>query len=267
MKRLTKKTFYRRQLADRRRKRRLVLTPRRIPTHFVSFHGLDEDFCTRTILPRIASRDERIPLDRRVMFELSPVYMNDFLASLKQKVLIRFAEEIETALSKLLSSSATDFNCGHSAGYCSRSYDLSTKDEPIRVDANNAIDAGVKLATCGKEVPSAGTNKSDLLIPVPMAKMLLARCRELRVAEPFPILPKHIRFGVEELGTLMGDYLYIDETITGGSTAYAIQRGAIKWNFKFAYDDYAARNSTLIVLRYGILILRPEHVVKMEVAV
>ena len=267
MKRLTKKTFYRRQLADRRRKRRIGLTPRRIPTHFVPFHGLDEDFCARTILPRIASRDERVPLDGRVVFELSPVYMKDFIASEKQRMLIRFAEEVETALSKLLSFTVADFNCGHSAGYYSRSYDLGTKDEPIRVDADNAIDAVVKLATCGMKVPSAGTNKSDLLIPVSMAEMILARSRELRVAEPFPILPKHIRFGVEELGTLMDNYLYIDETITGGSTAYAIQRGAIRWNFKFAYDDYAARNSTLIVLRYGILILRPEHIVKMEVAV
>ena len=129
------------------------------------------------------------------------------------------------------------------------------------------MDAGIALATCGMEVPSAGTNKSDLLIPVPMAEMILARSRELRVAEPFPILPKHIRFGVEELGTLMDNYLYIDETITGGSTAYAIQRGTIRWNFEFAYDDYAAHNSTLIVLRYGILILRPEHIVKMEIAV
>jgi hypothetical protein len=65
---------------------------------------------------------------------------------------------------------------------------------------------------------------------------------------------------------LMDNYLFIDETITGGSTAYAIRRGAIRWNFKFAYDDYAARNST-IVLRYGIFIPYPEHVVKMEVAV
>lgn len=267
MKRLIKKTFYRRQLADRRRKRRIVLTPRRIPTHFVPFHGLDEDFCARTILPRIASRDECVPLDRRVVFELSPAYMNDFPASVKQMVTIRFAEEVENSLSKLLSFAAADFNCGHSAGYYSRSYDLGTKDEPIRVDADNAIDSVVKLATCGMEVPSAGTNKSDLLIPVSMAEMILARSRELRVAEPFPILPKHIRFGVEELGTLMDNYLYIDETITGGGTAYAIQRGAIRWNFEFTYDDYAARNSTLIVLRYGILVLRPEHIVKMEVAV
>jgi hypothetical protein len=65
----------------------------------------------------------------------------------------------------------------------------------------------------------------------------------------------------------MGNYLYIDETITGGSTAYAIQRDAIRWNFKFTYADYAAHNSTLIVLRYGILILRPEHIDKMEFAV
>lgn len=267
MKRLTKKTFYRRQLADRRRKRRIVLTPRRIPTHFVPFHGLDEDFCARTILPRIASRDERVPLDRRVVFELSPVYMNDFPASVEQRMLIRFAEEVETALSKLLTFSVADFNYGHSAGYCSHSYDLGTKDEPIRVNVENAMDAGITLATCGLEVPSAGTNKFDLFIPVPMAKMMLAQSRELRFADPFPILPKHIRFGVEELGTLMGNCLYIDETITGGSTAYAIQRGAIRWNFKFTYDDYAARNSTLIVLRYGILIPYPEHVVKMEVAV
>ena len=267
MKRLTKKTFYRRQLADRRRKRRLVLTPRRIPTHFVPFHGLDEDFCARTILPRIASRDERVPLDRRVVFELSPVYMNDFLESVKQRVLIRLAEEVETALSKLLSFAVADFNCGHSAGYCSRSYDLGTKDEPIRINVDNAIDAGVRLATCGMEIPSAGTNKSYLLIPVSMAKMIFARSRELRVAEPFPILPKHIRCGVEELGMLMCNNLFIDETITGGSAAYAIQRGAIRWNFKFEYDDYAARNSTLIVLRYGIFIPYPELVVKMEVAV
>lgn len=267
MKRLTKKTFYRRQLVDRRRKRRIVLTPRRTPTHFAPFHGLDEDFCARTILPRIASRDECVPLDRRIVFELSPLYMNDFPASVKQRVTIRFAEEVEIALSKLLTFSVADFNCGHSAGYCSRSYDLGTKDEPIRVNAENAMDAGITLATCGMEVPSAETNKFDLLIPVSMAEMILERSRELRVAEPFPILPKHIRFGVEELGTLMGNCLYIDETITGEGAAYAIQRGAIRWNFEFAYDDYAARNSTLIVLRYGIFIPYPERVVKMEVAV
>ena len=265
MKRLTKKTFYRRRLADRRRKRRPVLTPRRIPTHFVSFYGLDCGFRARTILPRIASRDKRVPLGRRVVFELS--HMNDFTASVEQRVLIRFAEEVETALSKLLTFSVADFNCGHSAGYCSRSYDLGTKDEPIRVNAENAMDAGITLATCGMEVPSAGTNKFDLLIPAPMAKMMLAQSRELQFADPSPILPKHIRFGVEELGTLMGNYLYIDETITGGSTAYAIQRDAIRWNFEFTYDDYAARNSTLIVLRYGIFIPYPERVVKMEVAV
>jgi hypothetical protein len=265
MKRTTKKIFYRKQLADRRRKRRLVLTPRRIPTLFVPFHGLDEDFCARTILPCIASRDECVPLDRRVVFELS--HENDFPASVKQRVSIRFAEEVEIALSKLLAFSVADFNCGRSAGYCSCSYYLGTKDEPIKVDVDNAIDAGVKLATCGLEVPSAGTNKFDLLIPVSMAKMILARSRELRVAEPFPMLPKHIRFEVEELGTLMGNNLFIDETITGGSTAYAIQRGAIRWNFSFTYDEYAPRNSTLIMLRYGIFIPYPEHVVKMEVAV
>lgn len=256
--------YYSKLIADRRRKRRRILTPRRIVPHFVTFYGLDEDFCARTILPRIASRDERIPLDRQVVFELSSVYMNDFLASIKQRVLIRFAEEVETTLSKLLTSSVADFNCGHSAGYYSRSYDLGTKDEPIRINARNVDEACANLATCGNEVPQANLIKSALLLPLSMYAMIRANA-VIRFVEPFPILPKHIRFSVEEFGELMGSRLFIDETITEGSAAYAIRQGAIGWNFKFEYEDCTYHNSLRIVLRYGIFILYPEHVVKMEV--
>jgi hypothetical protein len=260
------KIYYSKLIADRRRKRRRILTPRRITSHFVTFHGLDEEFCARTILPRIAFRNERIPLDRQVVLELPREFMDDFDLPRRETMLLSFAEEMEHSLSELLYKSVADFNCGNSAGCRTHSYDLGTKDEPIRINARNVEKACANLATCGNEVPRANLIKSALLLPLSMYAMIRANAM-IRFVEPFPILPKHIRFGVEELGELRGSRLFIDETITGESTAYAIRQGAIRWNFKFEHEDCTYHNSLRIVLRYGIFILYPEHVVKMEVAV
>ena len=258
------KTYYRKLVANKRRKSRLARLARTTATYFADFHGLDDDFCAWTILPRIACRDEHIPLDNKLVIALPREYLNDFGPYHKNNMLLNFAGKMEQSLSELLSRSVSDFNRGHTAGYCSRMYDLGTKDEPVRIDYTNALDNGVTLASCGMEVPAASYDSQTLIVPPFMAYMIGAK--ELKFSDPFPILPKHIRSGVEELGKLMDNALFTDEAITGQSAAYAIRAGAIRWNFKFMYNADDAHGSLLVMLRYGFFIPYPEYIVKMEVS-
>lgn len=259
------KKYYRKQLAEKRRKehRRQIKPVRAQP---VTFIGLDDDFCTKTILSRIAHRDERVPLDKRLRFLLTRECLRNISPWSKDSMLSQFAEKVEQTLALMLVQSVQDFHCGHSAGYCTHKYDLGTKDEPIRINVENALEIGARLTNCIKDIPSIIDEKSYLLIPAFMANMMRAKASWLTFAEPFPSFPRHIRNCVSDIGTFWGNQVYINKDITGNDTAYLIREGTLLWNFRFKHNLDIIRDIMYIELQYGLGIVYPEYIVKMNVS-
>lgn len=267
----TFKTYYRKALADRRRKEKLnprfVIRPSEVIDDLYSLDRLiNDDFCKKTILSYIAQKDDRVPLDKTLCFDVPIQMLMGNAYQLRDKMLRCFAEKVEHSLGEILSKSVSYFNCGHYAGGHSPSFDLGTEKQPIKISRGNIFEKCDDIILCNlvADVKPRLSNEVILLLPTFMVHIAVANM-------PLPsaldsALSKTIRAETSAIGKLFGCETFIAEAITRYNTAYSIRPDTVKWNFKFKYEDYWPQPElSRVILQYGFFIHRSSHIVKMEV--
>lgn len=268
----TFKAYYRKALADRRRKEKLnprfVIRPSEvIDDLYLLDRQINDDFCKKTILPYIAQKDDRVPLEKTLCFDVPIQMLMGNAYQLRDKMLRYFAEEVEHSLGEILSKSVSYFNCGHYAGGHSPSFDLGTEKQPIKISKGNVFEKCNDIILCNLDADAKPrlSNKVILLLPTFMGHEALDASMSRPIVSA-SALCKDIRYETSAIGKLFGCETFIAEAITRYNTAYSIRPDTVRWNFKFKYEDYFPRYElSRVVLRYGFCIANPAHIVKMEV--
>ena len=268
MKRMLK-NYYRKALAHRRLAGARVKSPRKSQLHPINFYNLDDTFLAATILPRFANLNERIPLVNRLAIQLSRESLEYYATPTIASAMYAFAEEVERSLALQLSRFVPSCNCGYGAGCVSESFDLGTKDEPISIDGKNVMSKMHDLVLCMDELTIDRIGETILIVPQQVRNLMCAYVMRNKFDYNLPrAVPKNIRANVCEVGKFMRQSLFVDEAITGQTSAYAIRRSAVDWNFRFYSNSYylADRDYTVLELHYGFVVMYPEHIAKMEIA-